>query len=70
MIWVKLKNPVVSLNNVTKRFGKIVALRRVSLEIPTSTIFGLIGPNGAGKTTMIKIILGYLRPDEGDVKLF
>ena len=50
---------------VSKRFGKTQALRGLSLEVPTGTLFGLIGPNGAGKTTAFSIACGFLRPDAG-----
>ena len=56
--------------NVRKRFGKVRALNGFTLRIPGDGVFGLIGPNGAGKTTAIKLGIGLLRPDEGEVKLF
>ncbi len=52
---------------VTKRFGGIVALRKVNVKIEENQIIGLIGPNGAGKTTLINVITGVYRPDEGKV---
>jgi len=61
---------IVIINNVRKSYGKIVALRGLSLKVHEGTIMGLIGPNGAGKTTTIKIILGLLRPDKGEVYVF
>ena len=56
--------------DLVKRFGKVVALNGLTLEVPRGRIFGLIGPNGAGKTTTIRIVLGLLRPDSGEVRLF
>ncbi len=56
--------------DIVKRFGDVVALDGLSLEVPVGRIFGLIGPNGAGKTTTIRICLGLLRPDSGQVFLF
>lgn len=58
-------NPVVSLNHISKSFGKLPALIDVSLEIPQGVVFALLGENGAGKTTMIRILTGAMRPDAG-----
>ncbi len=60
---------VVEIRNVTKRFGRLVALDGLSLRIPPGRLYGLVGPNGAGKTTLIKIICGLLRPDAGEVRV-
>jgi len=60
----------VSLDHVTKRFGGLVALRNVSLQIQRGEVYGLLGPNGAGKSTLIKLLLGFLYPDKGTIKLF
>jgi ABC-2 type transport system ATP-binding protein len=57
------------VQNVHKRFRKLEALKGVSLELAQGEILGLLGPNGAGKTTLIKIVLGLLLPDEGEVVL-
>ncbi len=61
---------VVECKGLVKRFGNVVALKGLTLTIPKNSFFGLIGPNGAGKTTALRIILGLLKPDEGEVKLF
>ena len=58
---------LLSLQNVSLRFGGIVALDDVSLEAQEGTIFGLIGPNGAGKTTAFNVITRLYRLDAGDV---
>jgi branched-chain amino acid transport system ATP-binding protein len=58
---------LLSLRNVTRRFGGIVALDGVSLDVPESQIVGLIGPNGAGKTTAFNIITRLYTPNEGEV---
>ena len=63
-------NNIISVNAVTKRFGDVVAVRELSLEVPGGTIFGLLGPNGAGKTTTLRMTLGIFLPDEGTISIF
>jgi branched-chain amino acid transport system ATP-binding protein len=58
---------LLSLRNVTRRFGGIVALDGVSFDVPEGQIVGLIGPNGAGKTTAFNVITRLYAPNEGDV---
>ncbi len=55
----------VEVRELTKRFGKFTAVKRVSFYIPKGEIFGLLGPNGAGKTTTIRMLCGLMLPDEG-----
>lgn len=59
--------PILQVSNVTKRFGNLVAVNDVSLQIYAGEILGLIGPNGAGKTTLFNAITGLDRPDSGRV---
>ncbi|MHB8641759.1 MAG: ABC transporter ATP-binding protein [Gaiellaceae bacterium] len=59
---------LLALDNVTRRFGGILALDGVSLDVAQSEIAGLIGPNGAGKTTAFNVITRLYRPDEGDIR--
>ncbi len=59
--------PILQVSNVTKRFGNLVAVNDVSLQIYAGEILGLIGPNGAGKTTLFNAITGLARPDSGRV---
>src|SRR5215216_832390 len=61
--------PLLEVDNVTKRFGGIVALDGVSFAAEPGEIVGLIGPNGAGKTTAFNVITRLYTPDEGDVRL-
>ncbi len=58
-------DPVIRLQNVTKRYGTQVALDHVSLEVPSGVVCALLGENGAGKTTAIRILLGLAHCDEG-----
>jgi ABC-type branched-subunit amino acid transport system ATPase component len=53
---------------VTKRFGGLVALSQVSLNLRPGEIHGLIGPNGSGKTTLLNLLSGYYRADEGEIR--
>ena len=56
---------VICLKGLTKRFGDLVAVNGVDLEIPRGEIFGLLGPNGAGKTTIIRMLGGLTHPTSG-----
>ena len=58
--------PAISARNLTRRFGKLVAVDHVSLDIPRATIYGFLGPNGSGKSTTIRMLCGLLRPSEGE----
>lgn len=53
------------LRGLTKRFGAMVAVDRLDLDVPRGSFFGLVGPNGAGKTTTLSMATGLLRPDAG-----
>ena len=58
---------MIDVSNLSKSYGAVQALHDVTFHIDAGEIVGLLGPNGAGKTTTIKILTGYLQPDEGDV---
>ena len=60
---------LLEVNAVSKNYGSFTALNKVSIEVPTGSIFGLLGPNGAGKTTLIRIVNQITMPDEGNVLL-
>ena len=57
----------IILKNVTKRFGKTMAVYNVSLEIKAGSLFFLLGPSGCGKTTLLRMIAGFCDPDDGDI---
>ncbi|CAN5141480.1 N/A [soil metagenome] len=59
--------PLLRLENVTKRFGAVVAADNITLDVPQTEFFALLGPSGSGKTTMLRIIAGLERPDQGRV---
>jgi len=61
---------VLSLNNITKFYGKIRALNDVSFEVPQGSVFGILGPNGSGKTTLLSIILDVLKANNGNYLWF
>jgi ABC-2 type transport system ATP-binding protein len=61
--------PVIETQNLVKHFGKIQALKGVSLRVEKGEIFGLLGQNGAGKTTLVKILLGITRATLGEAAL-
>mgnify|MGYP003335751074 CR=1 FL=1 len=60
---------MITLRNVSKRFGKRVAVANLNLDIPRGGIFGLLGHNGAGKSTTIGMVLGQVTPDAGSVQI-
>jgi ABC-2 type transport system ATP-binding protein len=57
---------VLTLQNISKSYGKIQALNHLSFEIPPGCVFGVLGPNGSGKTTLLSIILDVLKADTGN----
>lgn len=57
----------LELRNVTKRFGKVLALTDVSLTVAEGEFFVVVGPNGSGKTTLLRVIAGLVKPDSGEV---
>jgi ABC-2 type transport system ATP-binding protein len=59
----------ISISGLVKRFGDVTALDGLDLEVRTGEVHGFLGPNGAGKSTTIRILLGLLRPDAGEVRL-
>lgn len=61
-----MSEPAIAARGLTRRFGKLVAVDHVSLDIPRANIYGFLGPNGSGKSTTIRMLCGLLRPTEGE----
>lgn len=61
---------VIQTNNLTKAHGAFKSVNQVDLLVPEGEIYGFLGPNGAGKTTTIKMLLGLIKPSEGDIHVF
>ena len=59
----------VSVANLTKRYGPVIAVDHVSFKVKTGEIFGFLGPNGAGKTTTVRILTGVIKADEGNASI-
>ena len=62
--------PALRVSDVSKRFGGLTAVDRVSFELAENEVLGLIGPNGSGKTTMLNLISGALKPTAGQIRLY
>lgn len=58
---------MIKAQGIVKRYGDVLALNRLSLEVPAGTVFGLLGPNGAGKTTLLRLVMGFIFPDDGEL---
>ncbi len=61
---------VLSVKKINKSFGNFCAVNDLSFDIQQGQVYGLLGPNGAGKTTTIRMIMGIILPDEGEIKIF
>jgi len=62
-------NNAIKVSRLSKDYGKVHALRNVSMDIPARQITGLVGPNGAGKSTLIKALVGALQPTGGSISV-
>jgi ABC-2 type transport system ATP-binding protein len=60
---------IIETQNLTRRFGTLTAVDKVDLRVPEASVYGFLGPNGAGKTTTIRMLLGMIRPDHGEVNV-
>jgi ABC-type sugar transport system ATPase subunit len=63
------EQPVIEMRNVSKRFGRVVALDGVDFELRENEIMGLVGNNGSGKSTLMKVLVGYHQPDSGEIRI-
>ena len=61
---------ILTVQNLSKNYGNIKALKGISFSVPQGAVFGILGPNGSGKTTLLGIILSILKPSGGGYKLF
>jgi len=64
-----MDEPAIDIQNLTKSYGKLVAVNKLSLKVEPKQVHGFLGPNGAGKTTTIKMLVGLLRPDSGSLRI-
>jgi ABC-2 type transport system ATP-binding protein len=58
---------IIELQNVTKSFGPVTAVKELNLKVPAGRVYGFIGPNGSGKTTTIRMIMNIIYPDNGKI---
>jgi ABC-2 type transport system ATP-binding protein len=66
---MSMSEPMVSVNGLTRAFGDLVAVERLSAAVGRGELFGLVGPDGAGKTTTLRMLAGVLKPTAGDASL-
>ena len=65
-----MNNTILEIKNLSKKSGSSYRVRNLSMSIPKSCVYGFLGPNGAGKTTTLKMILGLIKKDAGEIKMF
>lgn len=65
-----MTNYLIETHGLTRRFGARIAVDDLNLSVPAAGVYGFLGPNGAGKTTAIRMLLGLIRPNDGEVRLF
>jgi len=65
-----MKKPVIYIHNLTKNFGKHIAVDRLNLEVFEGEVFGFLGPNGAGKSTTIRMLIGQISAHDGTATIF
>jgi ABC-2 type transport system ATP-binding protein len=61
---------IITTEDLTRRFGPVTAVDRLTLDVPAGGVIGLVGPNGSGKSTLIRMLLGLIRPGEGSAHVF
>jgi len=64
-----MSDVAIHARGLTKRFGQVVAVNKVDLEVPRACVYGFLGPNGSGKSTTIRMLCGLLTPSEGDIEV-
>jgi len=64
-----MKDPIISVKNLTKTFGEVVAVDNITFDVKKGEIFGFLGPNGAGKTTTLRMLTTLLTPDSGEIQV-
>ena len=62
--------PIIETRNLCKRYGTVMRVTNLALQVPEGSIYGFLGPNGAGKSTTLKMILGLVRPTQGEIQVF
>lgn len=65
-----MNNTILEIKNLSKKSGNTYRVKNLSMSIPKSCVYGFLGPNGAGKTTTLKMILGLIKKDAGEIKMF
>src|SRR5665648_819522 len=69
LIEANYSEPMLAVRNISKKFGKHMALDQLDFLLHSGEVVGLLGPNGAGKSTLIKCIVGLLRPTNGEIRI-
>lgn len=64
------EKPIIEIQNVSFRYDRLLVLDNVSLEINKGEFIGIVGPNGGGKSTLLKLMLGFLGPEKGSIRIF
>jgi ABC-2 type transport system ATP-binding protein len=62
-----MSDPIVRVDKVEKSFSEVKAVDGISFEVRPGEVFALLGPNGAGKSTLVRMLVGILRPDKGEI---
>lgn len=65
-----MNNTILEIKNLSKKSGNTYRVKNLSMSIPKYCVYGFLGPNGAGKTTTLKMILGLIKKDAGEIKMF
>jgi ABC-type multidrug transport system ATPase subunit len=62
-----VKDKILDINNLFKNFGAFTAVNNISLHVNKGDIYGFLGPNGAGKSTTLRMVLGLIKPSNGEI---